>query len=151
MKNCERLKYEELLEAFKKLLKENSLKFTSQREAILRTLYENEGHYTPENIYLLVKKRYPDMNIGITTVYRTLNLLEENEIVSSISFGISGKKFELSSKEHHDHLICNCCGKIIEFNDEKIEQLQEKMAKLHNFKLTSHMMQLYGICSDCQK
>ncbi len=151
MKNIENLNYEELLETFKTLLKSNNLKFTSQREAILRTLYDNPNHFTPENLYLLVKEKYPESNVGVTTVYRTLNLLEENDIATSISFGSQGKKFELGNKPHHDHLICEKCGKIVEFENEEIEQLQEKIAKLYDFKLTNHLMQLYGICKACQE
>lgn len=150
MKNIEHLNYDELLEKFKVLLKTNNLKFTSQREAILKTLYDNPDHFTPENLYLLVKEKYPDSNVGVTTVYRTLNLLEENEIATSISFGSQGKKFELGNKPHHDHLICEQCGKIVEFENNEIEQLQEKIAKLYHFKLTNHLMQLYGICQACQ-
>ena len=142
--------YEELLEAFKQLLRNNGLKFTAQREAILRTLYENPDHFTPENLYLLVKERYPELKTGITTVYRTLNLLEENAFATSISFGTQGKKFELGNKPHHDHLICEKCGKIVEFEDAQIERLQEKIAKMYDFKLTDHLMQLYGICKECQ-
>lgn len=151
MENLENLGYLELLEKFKILLKSNNLKFTSQREAILKTLYDNPDHFTPENLYLLVKEKYPESNVGITTVYRTLNLLEENHIATSISFGSQGKKFELGNKPHHDHLICESCGKIIEFEDDQIEQLQEKIATIYNFKLTRHLMQLYGICKDCQE
>ncbi len=143
--------YEELLEAFKRLLRKNGLKFTAQREAILRTLYEHPDHFTPENLYLLVKARYPELKTGITTVYRTLNLLEENAFATSISFGKQGKKFELGNKPHHDHLICERCGKIVEFEDPQIERLQEKIAKMHDFKLTDHLMQLYGICKACQE
>jgi len=150
MKNIEKLTYEELLEQFKLLLKENSLKYTKQREAILKTLYDHPDHFTPENLYMLVKENYPDLNTGITTVYRTLNLLEENDIATSISFGSAGKKFELGNKPHHDHLICEKCGKIVEFEDERIEKLQENIAKMHDFKLTDHLMQLYGICKKCQ-
>ncbi|OQX72918.1 MAG: transcriptional repressor [Campylobacteraceae bacterium 4484_4] len=142
--------YEELLDAFKQLLRQNGLKFTAQREAILRTLYENPDHFTPENLYLLVKERYPELKTGITTVYRTLNLLEENAFATSISFGTQGKKFELGNKPHHDHLICEKCGKIVEFEDVQIERLQEKIAKMYDFKLTDHLMQLYGICKECQ-
>ncbi len=150
MANIENLDYDELLETFKTLLKSNNLKFTSQREAILRTLYDNPDHFTPENLYLLVKEKYPESNVGVTTVYRTLNLLEENDIATSISFGSQGKKFELGNKPHHDHLICEKCGTIVEFENEEIEQLQEKIAKLYDFKLTNHLMQLYGICKACQ-
>jgi Fur family ferric uptake transcriptional regulator len=150
MKDIQNLEYDELLEEFKILLKSNNLKFTAQREAILKTLFNHPDHFTPENLYLLVKETYPESNVGITTVYRTLNLLEENHIATSISFGSAGKKFELGNKPHHDHLICEKCGKIIEFEDPKIEQLQEKIATLHHFKLTNHLMQLYGICQECQ-
>ncbi len=150
MKNLENLSYEELLDTFRTLLKNNGLKFTSQREAILKTLYDNPDHFTPENLYLLVKENYPDLNTGITTVYRTLNLLEENNIATSISFGSQGKKFELGNKPHHDHLICESCGEIEEFENTQIEKLQKQIAKDHDYKFTRHLMQLYGICNNCQ-
>lgn len=150
MQSIENLSYEELLEKFKTLLKTNNLKYTTQREAILKTLYDHPDHFTPENLYILVKKNYPELNTGITTVYRTLNLLEENNIATSISFGSAGKKFELGNKPHHDHLICEKCGDIVEFENDEIEKLQEKIAKMHDFKLTNHLMQLYGICKKCQ-
>ncbi len=151
MKSIESLSYEELLDTFKSILKSNNLKFTAQREAILRTLYEHPDHFTPENLYLLVKESYPHLNTGITTVYRTLNLLEENKLATSLSFGIQGKKFELGNKPHHDHMICEVCGTIVEFEDPKIEALQQTIAKAHGFKLTDHLMQLYGICQKCQE
>ncbi|MDD2399215.1 MAG: transcriptional repressor [Sulfurovum sp.] len=143
--------YSHLLKKFKTLLKENALKFTKQRELILKFLYENSSHYTPEEIYILLKKAYPDITIGIATVYRTLTLLEESGIVSSISFGVQGKKYEIGLKKHHDHLICTSCGKIIEFFDETIENQQEKIAKKFNFKMTDHTMKIIGICEACQK
>jgi len=151
MNNTESLSYDELLETFRTILRKNRLKFTAQREAILKTLYEHPEHFTPENLYLLVKKKYPELNTGITTVYRTLNLLEENKLATSLSFGTQGKKFELGNKPHHDHIICEVCGTIVEFEDAQIEELQQKVAKMHGFKLTNHVMQLYGICSKCQE
>ena len=143
--------YPLLLDKFKTLLKSNSLKFTKQRELILKFLYENEGHFTPEDIYMLIKKEYPDVNIGIATVYRTLTLLENEGIASSISFGTQGKKYELGLKKHHDHLICTSCGTIIEFFDETIESQQEKIAEKYNFLMTDHTMKIIGLCEKCQK
>jgi len=143
--------YPLLLEKFKALLKSNALKFTKQRELILKFLYENEGHFTPEDIYMLIKKAYPDVNIGIATVYRTLTLLENEGIASSISFGAQGKKYELGLKKHHDHLICTSCGEIIEFFDETIETQQEKIAEKHHFLMTDHTMKIIGLCEKCQK
>jgi len=143
--------YEKLLEKFKLLLKSNSLKFTKQREFILNFLYDNEGHYTPEEIYIQIKQEHPEINIGIATVYRTLTLLEESQIASSISFGVQGKKYELGLKKHHDHLICSACDKIIEFYDDLIEEQQKEIAKKFNFQMTDHTMKIVGLCENCQK
>ena len=142
--------YPLLLEKFQSLLKENSLKFTKQRELVLKFLYENDGHFTPEDIYRLLKQQYPDINLGIATVYRTLTLLESSQIASSISFGAQGKKYELGLKQHHDHLISTKCGNITEFFDETIEERQEEIAKKFNFQMTDHTMKIVGLCSNCR-
>ncbi|MDD2384085.1 MAG: Fur family transcriptional regulator [Sulfurospirillaceae bacterium] len=147
----ENLEYHSLLMAFKDLLKSNNLKFTKQREVVLNTLYETNEHFTPEDLHLLLKKNYKELNIGIATVYRTLNLLEESHMATSISFGVAGKKFELANKPHHDHMICKQCGHIIEFQNDKIEQLQLDIAQQHHFTITSHLMQLRGLCQNCHK
>ncbi len=143
--------YESLLYKFKDILKHNNLKFTKQREVVLKTLFSNDQHFSPEELYVHIKNEYPSLGVGIATIYRTLNLLEESSMVTSLSFGSSGKKYELGNKPHHDHMICDSCGKIIEFEDEEIEKKQLIIADRHSFKLTGHSMQLYGICKDCQK
>ena len=143
--------YSLLLEKFQNLLKDNTLKFTKQRELVLKFLYENNGHFTPEDIYTQLKQQYPDINIGIATVYRTLALLETSDIASSISFGAQGKKYELGLKKHHDHLICTKCGEIIEFYDETIEEKQEEIAKKFNFQMHDHSMKIVGLCENCQE
>ena len=145
----ENIEYDVLLERFKKILRQGGLKYTKQREVLLKALYNSDIHYTPESLYMEIKRNEPDLNVGIATVYRTLNLLEEAEMVTSISFGSAGKKYELANKPHHDHMICKNCGKIIEFENQTIERQQSLIAKEHGFKLTGHLMQLYGICSDC--
>ncbi|MDR0762788.1 MAG: transcriptional repressor [Campylobacteraceae bacterium] len=151
MKKLENIEYDALLASFKDILKREGLKFTVQREVILRTLYSNNEHFTPDALHLIIKEKYPDLNVGIATVYRTLNVLEEYDIATSLSFGSQGKKFELGNKPHHDHMICKNCGQIVEFEDKSIEKLQEKIAKSNGFRLTGHLMQLYGICNNCQK
>lgn len=145
------MNYNTLLEKFKEILKENKLKFTKQREVVLSFLYDNSGHFTPEELHFRLKEKYPNITIGIATVYRTLALLENSQIVTSISFGQDGKKYELGIKNHHDHLICTKCGKIIEFFDELIEKQQEKIAKKFNFKMETHSMKILGLCQKCQK
>jgi len=143
--------YNYLLLELKEILKRRNLKFTKQRELILKALYNNLGHHTPEDILLILKKEFPQTNIGIATVYRTLSLFEEEGLAESISFGKDGKKYEIGHKEHHDHLVCSNCGKIIEFIDDAIELRQEEVAKKYNFKMVTHIMKIVGICDECQK
>jgi len=143
------ISYDEILENFKKLLKSKNLKYTTQRELILKIIYDNNGHFTPEEIYALIKESYPKVKLGIATVYRTLTLLEDANIVTSISFGTQGKKYEFGITHHHDHLVCLKCGKIEEFYDDLIEKQQEEIAKKFNFKMSDHVMKIMGTCSAC--
>ena len=145
------IKYDDLLENFKTLLKDNNLKFTIQREVILETLYKSDEHLTPEALHQLIQQNFPKLNIGIATIYRTLSLLEISNVVTSLSFGTQGKKYELGAKEHHDHLICTRCGSITEFVDKEIEKRQKLIAKNLSFDMQDHSMQIYGICAECQK
>ena len=142
--------FEEIKEDLKRIVKQRGLKYTEQREIVLEVLLNAKGHLTAEEVYNEVKNTNPDSNIGIATVYRSLSFLEEVHLITSISFGTDGKKYESNTKNHHDHLICTSCGKIIEFMDEEIEKKQNKIAKENGFKITSHVMQLLGNCSDCQ-
>ncbi len=149
--NDRTVKYEQLLNDFKQLLKKNNLKFTIQREVILETLYNSDEHLTPEALHHLIQEKYPQLRTGIATVYRTLSLLEDSNVITSLSFGAQGKKYELGAKEHHDHLICTKCGKITEFVDEEIEKRQHAITKELGFKMSDHSMQIYGICKECQE
>lgn len=144
------IEYNKLLSDFKQLLKANGLKFTIQREVILEMLYNSDEHLTPEGLHHLIQEKHPDLNTGIATVYRTLSLLEDSEMVTSLSFGAQGKKYELGAKDHHDHIICTGCGSITEFVDEAIEQRQKKISEELGFVMQEHSMQIYGICKKCQ-
>ena len=143
--------YEEIIDELRKIVKQKGLKYTEQREIVLSILLHAKEHLTAEEIYNQIKKDYPTSNVGIATVYRALSFLEEVDLITSITFGTEGKKYESNSKSHHDHLICTKCARIIEFIDEEIEKRQEKIAKNNKFKITSHTMQLYGVCENCQK
>jgi len=144
------VEYAKLLSDFKQLLKANNLKFTIQREVILEMLYNSDEHLTPEGLHHLIQEKHPDLNTGIATVYRTLSLLEDSEMVTSLSFGAQGKKYELGAKDHHDHIICTKCGSISEFVDEEIEVRQKKIAEELGFAMQEHSMQIYGVCKTCQ-
>jgi len=141
---------EDIISELKKIVKQKGLKYTEQREIVLDVLLNASGHLTAEEVYNEVKNSFPDSNIGIATVYRALGFLEEVRLITSITFGTDGKKYESNTKSHHDHLICTSCGKIIEFIDDEIEKKQEKIAKDNGFKITSHVMQLLGECSECR-
>jgi len=143
--------YDRLLEEFKALLKKNGEKFTIQREIILQTLYNSDEHLTPEALHQLIQRENPELKTGIATVYRTLSRLEDSSIVTSLSFGAQGKKYELGAKDHHDHMICTECGEITEFVDEEIEKRQHDIAEKNGFKMQDHSMQIYGLCKNCQK
>ncbi|MEA3498966.1 MAG: transcriptional repressor [Campylobacterota bacterium] len=127
------------------------MKYTEQRAIVLQILLNLDDHLNAEELNDIIKKEYPEQNIGIATIYRTLNFLEEVNLISSISFGKDGKKYESHNKDqHHDHLICTACGKIVEFFDEIIEKRQEEIAIKNGFKITDHTMQIYGLCDQCQ-
>ncbi len=143
--------YPFLLEELKRILKEKQLKFTRQRELVLKTLYENEGHFSPEELHRMIQESQPESKVGIATVYRTLALLEEEGLADSLSLGKEGKRYEIGLKKHHDHLICIRCGKIIEFFDETIERQQEEVAKKFDFTMTDHAMKIIGICRECRE
>jgi Fur family ferric uptake transcriptional regulator len=129
-------------------LKRAGLKITEQRLVILDILKKSKNHHiSAEDAYKeLIKK---DLDVGIATIYRVLAKFEEVGIVNKINFDNNMSVFELANTEHHDHLICTECGNIEEFTDEIIEQHQSDIAKKYNYKLTSHSLNLYGICKNC--
>jgi len=141
---------ENIINDLKAIIKQKGMKYTEQRAIILQILVNLDDHLNAEEIHSIIQKEYPEQNIGIATIYRTLNFLEEVNLISSISFGSDGKKYEGNQKEHHDHLICTSCGKIVEFLDDDIEKKQEDIASKNGFTITDHSMQIYGLCKDCQ-
>ena len=125
------------------------MKQTRQREVILEAFLKIGGHVSAEELYYKVSKR--DSSIGLATVYRTLGLLCECGIAQQREFGEGRTRFEIVHEyQHHDHLICTKCGKIIEFKNPNIERLQEKVAKDNDFTVYTHKLEIYGLCSGCK-
>jgi Fur family ferric uptake transcriptional regulator len=124
------------MELFHVRVKQRGLKSTAQRDDIARVFFEIGHHISAEELYAEVKKISP--HVGYATIYRTLRLLKECDLVS-----------EVVSERHHDHFICERCGKIIEFQNENLERLQEAVARELNVTLTRHKMELYGLCPEC--
>ena len=128
-------------------LEEHNLKQTKQREAILDVFLGASGHITSEDIYNRVRELHP--NIGYTTVYRTMKLLCDAGLASERHFDDGITRYEIAH-EHHDHLVCVRCGKIIEFECQMIENTQEQIAERYGFRVLRHRHELYGHCSSCR-
>ena len=143
-------------EECKKLLKEKGLKVTEQRIRVLLAVFScPDKHLTAEEIYEIVKVDFPE--IGLATVYRTIQLLSELHLIDRINFDDGYVRYEMGSafdreqKHHHHHLICSNCGKVISFQDDLLEELEEKIARTTGFEVVDHEVKLYGHCKDCRR
>lgn len=149
------LEHQEIRARFDEYLRSQQLKLTSQRELIFEHAFATHEHFTAETLHRWIQDENKDgkgKNVSRATVYRTLSLLEEGGFIGSIDNGRGELMYEhLLGHEHHDHLFCTSCGRIEEFRNETIEQLQENVARDHGFVLTNHSLRLEGLCGDCQK
>lgn len=140
---------------FKELLGEKGYKITTQRLVVYELLKEKEDeHLSPEEIYELIKDKYPEM--GMATIYRTLQLFEEIGLAIKLNFDDGCSRYEILSPDNqevhqHHHLICKNCGKIIEVKEDLMNSLEEIIEKQYNFEIKNHMVKFTGICSDCRK
>lgn len=126
------------------------LRRTAQRDLIMEIFLQTEEHLTIEDLHWLVHKKDP--TVGHTTVYRTLKLLTEAGLAREVRFGDNKTYYEHHyNHEHHDHMICTECGKVIEFFSPEIEAMQDSTAESFGFKPTHHSLRMWGICADCQK
>jgi len=133
-------------------LREKEFKLTPQRRATLDVLIENQSkHLSTEDVYELVKSKYP--NIGLATIYRTLQLFDDFDIVKKLNFNDGCYRYELSEDERHQHhhMICIDCGNVYEFDDDLLEQLEHKIEKDNDFQVTDHMVKFFGYCKNCKR
>ena len=131
-------------------LTRHSLKQTRQRELIVSYFLKMNKHVAAEDLHETV--RGAGHNIGLATIYRTLNLLSDAGLAEQKNFTDGRAVYEVNEPgEHHDHLVCLGCGLIIEFENEEIERLQETIAAYHGFRLESHRLDMFGTCRECQK
>ena len=143
-------------ESFKKKLKEKGLKVTNQRLLVLQVLAENKDrHMTAEDIYELVKEDYPE--IGLATIYRTVELLLEMQLVDRISLDDGCARYEIGEffdgeeRHHHHHLIWKTCGKVLPFKDDLLDELERHIEEETGFHVLDHELKFYGQCSECRK
>jgi Fur family ferric uptake transcriptional regulator len=125
---------------------ERGMKMTGQRRVIARVLSEARDHPDVEELHR--RAALLDPKISIATVYRTVRLFEESNILERHDFGDGRARYEKQPNQHHDHLIDTTNGKVIEFRSEEIEALQRAIAKRHGFRLTGHRLELYGVPLD---
>ncbi len=129
-------------------LAEKGMKQTRKRQAIVSTFFRTKKHIKIEELLEEVRKVEP--SVGYVTVYRTLLLLKECGLAHQRHFG-DGQSLYEKAGEHHDHMICIKCGAISEFEDDRIEDVQEEIARSRNCKIVSHRHEIYGCCAKCQK
>lgn len=137
-------------EALKAYVAKHGLKFTRQRELIADVFFKAGGHLKVED--LLERVRGVDPQVSLATIYRTMKLLTECGLASPHRFGDRHTTYEPAEREaeHHDHLICTVCNRIVEFYNPRIEALQDQVAAENGFRVTHHRMEIYGVCPDCQ-
>ena len=134
-------------------------RLTTGREAILDIMSKSKGHLSAEDIYMKVHPKYP--NIGLTTIYRTLDVLASLGLVFKFDFGDRRARYELAEgpkgTHHHHHLICTSCNRVIDYTDfideevELLNQTEKGLNRKYDFKITNHLIQFYGLCNTCVK
>ena len=139
---------EEITEHFREFLATRKLRMTREREELLAAIFHAPRHFEAEDLIKTLKQR--DGRVSRATVYRTLSLLEECGILRKSLFGHNRHFFEsVVGRRHHDHLVCIRCGKIQEFEEARIEQIQEEISRHHEFRIVDHVHEIFGVCAPC--
>lgn len=135
---------------FEEILTENGLRRSKSRQALLDLMLAQSDHFSAEQLY--VQSKSQNIRTSKATIYRLLKLLSKHNILEQHDFGQSETYYEpIYGRKHHDHLVCLGCGKIIEFSSDAIEELQDFITQIHNFKQVSHTHKIFGFCKNCQK
>lgn len=129
-------------------LKANKIRITPQRFSILEYLVEHDSHPTADEIYKALSERFPSMSVA--TVYNNLRLFTKIGFVNEMNFGDASSRFDFTTTQHY-HAICQNCGKVEDVYYPGLEDVEEVTAELTGFQVTSHRLEIYGLCSDCQK
>jgi Fur family ferric uptake transcriptional regulator len=149
MSGCYRagMGHEDERDALARYLEDHNLKRTRQRDIILDAFLTAKGHVSSEDLYQTIRKKNP--RIGYTTVYRTMKLFVEAGLAEERHFDDGVARYEIE-QEHHDHLVCTKCGRIVEFESDLIEKTQTDIAAKYGFRILRHRHELYGHCSNCR-
>ncbi len=143
-------RFERVERSFEEFIRTKGLKLTSQRRRILKKVFTAHHHFTADEVHEMFRRSRD--RISRATVYRTLSLLVEGGFLDILDLGQDRKYYEhVLGHEHHDHIICLQCNKIVEFQEPRIEELQERVVEEHGFHITYHSLRLFGHCADCHQ
>jgi len=132
------------------ILRQRGFKLTPQRQAVLNAIAKSHDHLTPAAIYDRVRQGHP--GIGLVTIYRTLDILTELGLICKVHAEGNCRSYLMRRpSEHHHHLICSGCGRVIDFTECDLSKLEQKLSQETNFEMEGHLLEFYGRCQNCQK
>ena len=129
-------------------LRQHGYKLTWQRRVVIRTVVSTQDHHTPIAIYEKVHQDYP--NIGLVTIYRTLEILTRLNLICELHAGGSCHSYTIAAPGHHHHLICSNCGRVVDFTGCELEEMQQSLSKKTGFRIDGHLLEFIGLCQTCQ-
>jgi Fur family ferric uptake transcriptional regulator len=139
-----------LLDRFRRYLRDHRQPVTRQRDLIAQAVFLSDEHLSVEEIQRLLKEQ--GEAVGTATVYRTLEVLVESGLVRAHDFGEGFKRYEaMPAQAHHEHLICERCGRVVEFQNERLERMLPIIADEHGFQHQRHRVEIYGVCAECRR
>jgi Fur family ferric uptake transcriptional regulator len=130
-------------------LKEHGYKLTPQRRAVIGAITTSSDQLTPAHLYQKVRQGHP--TIGLTTVYRTLEILARLELICELPAGSNGRNYTTGAPEHHHHLICTGCGAVVDFSGYDLSQLEERLSRETGFEIEGHLLEFIGRCQNCRQ
>ena len=130
-------------------LKQHNYKLTPQRRVVIRAIASTWEHLTPAAIYEEVHRDHP--GIGLVTIYRTLEILARLKLICELRTGDRCHSYTISALGHHHHLICSDCGKVVDFPNCELAEIQQSLSQQTGFKIDGHLLEFVGLCRDCQK
>jgi len=137
-------------ERFRRYLREHHQPVTRQRDLIAQTVFLADDHLSVEGIRRVLRQQ--EERVGTATVYRTLELLVESGLARAHDFGEGFKRYEpMASQSGHEHLICQRCGRVLEFANERLERMLPVLADEHGFQHQRHRLEIYGVCRECRQ
>ena len=130
-------------------LRRQGYKLTPQRRAIIRMAVLSDDHLTPAELYEKLRRDYPGM--GLVTVYRTLEILARLGLICEVHAGGSCRSYTISAPEHHHHLICSRCGRVVDFSGHNLGQLRQRLSRETGFEIRGQLLEFVGLCAECSR